>query len=129
MNKIVLFLLIAVSVFALFAQNQATKNSEIALVYKAERDSLFVTHRCPQPLRVQIRANGCLNTEAKRHDFDLHVSQLKTAANDTVAFAPLCETCFEQLSVSQRWPFYQKLIGLYEQMNRKDIEAQVKRGL
>lgn len=128
-NKVSVLLFVVAVFYTLFVYNQSGKNAEIAQVYKAERDFLLLANKCPQPLRIQIHAGMCLNTKAERHDRDLHISQLKTAANDTVAFAPLCQSCFEKLSVSQRWPFYEKLIGLYEHRNRQGIEAQIKRGL
>ena len=129
MNKLLILLLIATGVYALFAHNQSSKNAGIAQAYQAERDSLLIANKCPQPLRVRIFTGACLNSKAARHDLDLHVSNLRTAAGDTVGFMPLCDSCFENLSPEARLPFYQKLIGLYEQRNRQDIEAQIKRGL
>ena len=111
-----------------FMYTGSQKSEHAAQTYKVERDSLMITNRCPQPMRVQIHAGVCLN-KSERHDMDFHVSQLKTAANDTVAFAPLCQSCFEKLSSDERWPFYERLIGLYEQQNRRDIQVQIKRGL
>lgn len=119
-------LIAALGAFCLFAYNQASKNSEIAQAYQAERDSLLIANKCPQPLRVRIYTGACLNAKAARHDLDLHVSNLRTAAGDTVGFMPLCDSCFEELSPEARWTFYEKLLWIYEQQNRQDIARQVK---
>lgn len=127
MNKLFILIIVALGFFCLFSYNQASKTSKIALAYKSERDSLLIA-KCPQKLKLGLHAGICLNAKAPSHDFDLHVSNLKTAAGDTVGFMPLCESCFEGLSPAERVPFYEKLIGIYEQRNRQDIFAQVKNG-
>lgn len=124
-----ILLLIATGVYALFAHNQSSKNAGIAQAYQAERDSLLIANKCPQPLRVRVYTGACLNSKAVRHDLDLHVSNLRTAAGDTVGFMPLCDSCFENLSPEARWTFYEKLLWIYEQRNRQDIAMQVKNGL
>lgn len=129
MNKLLILLLIATGVYALFAHNQSSKNAGIAQTYQAERDSLLIANKCPQPLRVRVYTGACLNSKAARHDLDLHVSNLRTAAGDTVGFMPLCDSCFENLSPEARWTFYEKLLWIYEQRNRQDIAMQVKNGL
>lgn len=128
MNKITAFAILILLGTLLFSHWDLQKTRDLARIYKVERDSLLIANRCPQPLRTRIYTGSCLNREAKRHDFDLHVSNLKTAAGDTVGFMPLCESCFEGLSPAERVPFYEKLIGIYEQRNRQDIFAQVKNG-
>lgn len=129
MNKLFILIIAALGFFCLFSYNQASENSKIAQVYKAERDSLLIANKCPQKLKLGLHVGACLNVKAARHDFDLHVSNLKTAAGDTVGFMPLCDLCFENLSPEARVPFYNKLLWIYEQRNRQDVERQVKDGL
>jgi hypothetical protein len=129
LNKLFILITAALGAFCLFSYNQASENSEIALAYKVERDSLLIANKCPQKLKLGLHAGACLNTKATRHDLDLHVSNLKTAAGDTVGFMPLCDSCFESLAPEARLSFYQRLLGIYDQRNRQDIERQVKDGL